>query len=464
MKSAIAVTWSLCLAGSMLAAACGEPAPARPNIILVTLDTTRADALGIYGRTPSPSPNVDDFAALSTVYEHAYAPSSWTLPTHASLFTGLLPSQHGAGSPAPEGNTPWHVRPLASEFTTLAELLAAHGYRTAAVIGGPALARELGTAQGFQVYDADFSRNVDMLNGKRAEYVTNRAIELVESFGSEPYFLFLNFFDPHRPYAPPRSDRSLPEDPHPFDAELFERLGTPAVATQVLPAPLRAKLNSSRTRYHAEVSYMDAHVGRMLDTIDASSGADRPLVIITSDHGESFGEHNFSIHGLHLYEDNVHVPLVIRWPDGRGAGRRIARPAAIHRIFALVLRELGIEPPGHVDVAPLDSPDVPVVTQLDRMAIGIQLLGDRADRDLTAIYTGPYKLIESSSGEFELFDLERDPLELNDLAPADPERARELRRQLASFMNEHAGPILDGSAAELSEDTEEALRALGYLQ
>lgn len=191
------------LAGLLGLVACGPSAP--PNIVLVSLDTTRADHLGAYGYKGGTSPELDRFAERAVTYERAYATSSWTLPTHASMFTGLLPMQHGAQS-VPEGpnrSLGYGVRPLAESFTTLAELLADAGYRTAAVIGGPALRSELGLAQGFEFYDDDLSGPGARFHGKRAEQVADAAIELVGRFGSEPWFLFVNFFDPHAPYNPP---------------------------------------------------------------------------------------------------------------------------------------------------------------------------------------------------------------------------------------------------------------------
>ncbi len=462
----------------VLAAALGTGAvggcrvAARPNVLLVTLDTTRPDRLGCYGHADATTPNLDRFAETGVLYERAYSTSSWTLPSHASLFTGLLPMQHGAQS-TPKGaarQLGYGVRPLAESFTTLAEVLGAAGYRTAGVVGGPALSRELGMAQGFERYDDALDGPGEKVNGKRAEAVADRAIAYLASFGEMPYFLFVNFFDPHAPYRPPPPyDRGLaPEDGSSQSQLLLELVRQlDARAAPVPPDRLgereRAALDVLRAGYDAEIRYMDHHLGRLLDAVAGSARAAETLVVITSDHGESFGEHYFLSHGAHLYEDNIQVPLVVR-PVGSRHASRVREPVQNHRLFATILEATGLPLPAGVALRGLTVPGGAIVTEVGRSDANVRLFGAFFDRDLRAIHAPPWKLIEASPGSPELFDLARDPGELANLSAESADVAGALAERLEEIVRLHP-PLFDAKErAVLDSDTEEALRALGYLE
>jgi arylsulfatase A-like enzyme len=462
------------LVAAALAAACiaGCRAAARPSVLLVTLDTTRADHLGCYGYAAGTSPNLDRFAEAAVLYERAYATSSWTLPSHASLFTGLLPMQHGAQT-TPAGadrRLGYAVRPLAETFTTLAEVLAAAGYRTAGVVGGPALSHELGVAQGFERYDDALDGPGEKLTGKRAEAVADRAIAYVESFGEAPYFLFANFFDPHAPYRPPPPyDRGLVPEGTIAQADLVRELvrrldaHAPPVPPQDLGKPERRVLDALRAGYDAEIRYMDHHLGRLLDAVARSARAAETLVIVTGDHGESFGEHYFISHGAHLYEDNVRVPLVLR-PIGSRGPSRVPEPVQNHRLFASILEAAGLPLPAGIAVRGLGIAGGAIVTEVGRSDANVRLFGPSFDRDLRAIYAPPWKLIEATPGSPELFDLGRDPAELTNAAARSPGVAAGLAERLDEIARLHP-PLFDAKErAALDANTAEALRALGYLE
>ena len=446
---------------AVAAAGCAAPPP--PNLVLITLDTTRADRLGPYGRADARTPALDALARESVVYERAYATSSWTLPSHASLFTGLLPMQHGAQAVAgaPAELLGYGVRPLGEGFTTLAEVLAADGYRTAAVVGGPALSRELGLAQGFEVYRDDLDGPFDKLIGKRGAEVADRAIALLRELGSGPFFLFVNFYDPHAPYdPPPPASRGVPE------AETKRVVGA---VIEHFAAGEEGGLDPSHDGdlarllegYDAEIAYMDAQLGRLLAALRATPRWQDTLVAVTADHGESFGEHAYLSHGAHLYEDNVRVPLIVRFPGDAGAGTRVPGPVSNRALFGALLEAAGLPLPA---AAPrLDPADAPIVTEVQRSDANVRLFGSHFDRDLHSIYAPPYKLIEDTRGRVELFDVETDPGELRNLAGAEPERVEALRRRLARIRSEHPPRFDRDARAELSDETEEALRALGYL-
>ncbi len=464
----------LALGTCLLGAACRR-AERPPDAILITLDTTRPDRLGVYGHDGATSPNLDRFAAGATVYDRAYATSSWTLPTHASMFTGLYPMQHGAQSvpQGPNKSLGYGVRPLQQSFVTLAELLKEAGYRTGAVVAGPALRKELGVAQGFEVYDDEFTSAGEKFTGRRAEKVADLAIKMVDSFGDAPYFLFVNFFDAHAPYRPPPpySDVLGPpptkEQTH-AGIEILKGLvkklddDTAAVAVNDLAPADRESMDRQLAGYDAEIRYMDHHLGRLLDSLLEGPAGERTIVVITADHGESFGEHYFFSHGANLYEDNVRVPLIVRYP-GQHTGRRIETTAQNHRLFASILREVGVAAPDGAAGMTLEDAPPAIVLQVKRSESNVQIFGEFFERDLISLVGWPHKLIESTRGRTELFSLEGDPDELVNLTTVDADTAAQLSKNLAEFVVEHP-PLFDADGrAELREETVEALKAMGYL-
>jgi len=444
--------------------------PQRPNIVLITLDTTRADHLGAYGYAAARTPNIDRFASEGILYENAYATSSWTLPSHASILTGLLPMQHGAQTAPvdPVGRLGYGVRPLAERFTTLAERFREAGYHTGAVVGGPALGRELGVSQGFDIFEDDLSGKNEVYVGKRATDVANLAIAMVSKFGADPFFLFVNFFDPHAPYRPPPPEgRGLPDlKDSPLPRSLLKRLiaNEPARLPDELEDWERLEIAKMKRGYDAEIAFMDRHLGRLLAAIEAVPRRAGTLVAITGAHGESFGEHNFVSHGAHLYEDNVRVPLIIRMPDREGAGTRVSQPVQNHRLFATLLHAAGLETKDGLVAPDLSGPRAPIVTETRRSSANIRLLGPFFDRDLRAIYDPPYKLIESSTGALELFDLDREKGEYANLVDRRPDISRSLQARLDRIAEDRPPLFRDEDRATFTRETEQALRALGYVE
>lgn len=442
-------------------AACTQPGPA--NVLLITLDTTRADHLGAYGYAGARTANFDALADRSTLYERAYSASSWTLPSHASLFTGLLPMQHGAQT-APDGTAKslgYAVRPLAPHFETLAERFAAAGYQTAAVIAGPALRRELGVAQGFAHYDDDLSRPGDAVNGRRAADVADRAIARLQSFGDGPWLLFVNFFDPHAPYRPPPPhDRGLPEfDDGKLIGTFVARLTSGEPTPDPRPAWEAATLDAMRAGYDAEITYMDQHLGRLLEAVEAAP--DETWIVVTADHGESFGEHDFLSHGAHLYENNVRVPLLVHRPGGARARTRVAHAVANRSVFVDLLRGADLAVPE--GLRSLDALPGSITLEVGASDANVRLFGRFFDRRLRALHIPPTKWIESSRGSVELYDLSRDPAESRNLASERTGESEALRSSLAAIVRGHP-PLFDAEArAELDPETERALRELGYL-
>ena len=462
---------------SGLTLACQEPRQP-PNFVLITLDTTRPDRLGPYGYEGADTPNLDRFAQRAQVYERAYATSSWTLASHASILTGLLPRQHGAQSmPAgPNRSLGYGVRPLSDSFQTLAEILSGAGYRTGAVVAGPALRGELGTAQGFEIYHDELDGEDRRFHGKRAEETTDLALETIQEFGDEPFFLFVNYFDAHAPYAPPEgfkekapvSREASGEPSPPVVVRFIERLGqgVPARPIRELPPEERAHLEKALAGYDAEIAYLDRHLGRLLDAIEQLPGGEESWIFITGDHGESFGEHYFLSHGAHLYEDNVRVPLLVRTP-GSETLVRLHEPVQNHALFGTILAAASLTRPDWALPLPAQGEGMEVVLEVHRSDSNIKIGGEFFDRDLFALVDNSAKLIESSRGGSELFDLDSDPEELENLQSSRPGLRARLEARLAELQGdqpplypEHPEP----GKLELRKETEESLRAMGYIE
>ncbi|MGE4606343.1 MAG: sulfatase-like hydrolase/transferase, partial [Myxococcota bacterium] len=208
------------------------------------------------------------------------------------------------------------------------------------------------------------------------------------------------------------------------------------------------------------LSYLDIHLGRLLTELEKSTPA---LVAVTSDHGESFGEHGYTSHGAHLYEDNVRVPLIVRYPDGAGSGTRIEAPVQNHRLFATFLHAAGVPLPAGVAVRATDVPGGVVVTEVRRSDNNVSLFGEVFDRDLRSVYLPPYKLISSTDGTIQLFNLATDEAESRDLAKSEPEPVGRLSARLTEIARVHPALFDEEVRADLSPQTSEALRALGYL-
>lgn len=453
-------------AGAALFAAtstCAPVTPGPPPILLVTLDTTRPDHLSVYGYGRRTTPHLEELAGESVLYTRAWSTSSWTLPAHASLFTGLFPAAHGAhfdarddanGAARPEAGPAAHPGParasaLDTRFTTLAEILAEHGYATGAVVAGPWLKRGFGLLQGFE-YVED---RVGGFAGRRGDRVTELALAWLDRTGPErPVFLFLNYFDPHAPYDPPEGFDDYPGARDPFqpgprwhDAEAGAN-----------PFDER-ELAVLRARYDGEIRAMDAALGRVLESFQARPGGERALVVVTSDHGESFGEGGRFLHNTFLSEEQVRIPLLVRYPDRRGAGTRSDAIVQLPDLFSLVLREAGIEPPeGAQGVPPGERQHA--FADLYRNPRHVERHGARYDRRLESVVEWPWKLVVSDAGDARVVRVDG-----AQEAPADP--GADVARRLADLLGAHRDRVgrARGAQIQIDADTLESLRALGYL-
>lgn len=419
-----------------------QAGPKPPDVILITLDTTRADRLGVYGYTKSTSPNIDAFAREAVVFRRAFSTSPWTLPSHASMFTGKYPTRHGAHHNATDGDSnlgellegeayrELKVDRLAESEVTLAELLAEKGYATGAFVGGPWLTPPFGLLQGFEARDAA----VDTLVGRSAEELTDAAIAWMQRVPArKPLHLLLNYFDPHNPYEPP--DPFRPEEP----ADLQQL-------------------------YDGEIRFMDHHLGRLLDALRAAGRYDTALVILVADHGELLGEHGIVGHGPWLYEELIRIPLLIRFPDGREGGTTSDSVVSVVDLLPVVAAETGISLPPGIDGLPLGQRRR-ALAESYRDVTAVKALGMRFDRDLTALIDWPWKLVASSKGKRRLHRLDDDPGEATNLAQDELQQER-LEELLAQLSAERAKLVPGESVAprDLDPTVVERLRSLGYVE
>ncbi len=411
------------LAVSLLAG-CERPQGLQ-RIVLITLDTTRADRLGCYGYTGGETPSLDRLARESTLFERAISPVPVTLPAHSSIFTGLYPAQHGV-----HYNGTFR---LDRSYRTMAELLREAGFRTFAVPSSFAVARRFGLAQGFEDYldpfDEEGGKKVSLDTERAAEDVAARAIEWLGRHAEGRFFVWLHFYDPHWRYRPP----------FPFSTRFRDR------------------------PYDGEIAYMDREIGKVLDALRADPRAwNRTLLIVAGDHGEGLYDHGEGTHGVLAYQSTLHVPFLIKAPGGR-RGSRVADPVSLVDILPTVLGYAGL--PSPEGIAGINLQAAVSGGALAPRALYLEALSGALNygwSSLEGIVRGSYKLIDGVDPE--LYDLAADPGETASLLPGDRSRADEMRQELnealAAFRTgrEEAEP-----GEHLDAETIERLASLGYV-
>ncbi len=460
------------------------PRPARPtpHVVLISLDTVRADHLSVYGYERDTSPRLRELAAEATLYTRAIAASDMTLSTHASIFTGLYPGAHGAH------HAPDHPlgRPLPPEIPTLPEILAGMGYLTLGVVANRAyLQSAYGFDRGFHYYDQRapfFPESLDVylrqairdmaapllsrrfgLVYRRAEEINDEVFALLDVMerAGRPAFLFVNYMDAHPPVAPPPPfDDLFPgRDPSFSDAD-FEQL-TAEVMTLERDITDRERRHLI-SQYDGGIANLDFHVGRLIDRLKEMGLYDDCLLIVTSDHGEVFGERSLVGHGVSVYQDQVHVPLIIKYPNSRRPAVRSDVASSID-LLPTILATLG-----HPVPEDLRGQSLREKTTADRAVISENFPSqyfidwhERFRREQRAIVSGALKLIVSTDGRRELYALPVDPAEAHDLYDSNVPQAEKLAEALERLADP-GGRELPG-AARLDKSALDRLRALGYV-
>ena len=446
-----------------------------PNVLLVTLDTVRADHLSLYGYGKETTPFLKVLAKESSVFSHAISPSNWTLPGHASLFTGLFPAVHGARNETSHDLG----RPLSKRFRTIAEVLQDRGYATSSIVANFVfLGPSFGLHRGFEVLDArspattrvfllrwplsQIIRNLlpawgDELLTRRAEQITASALQHIEAAQrtGAPFFVFVNYMDAHAPYVPPSPYRErFATRRYPYRPSLastsFDRM---AAGKPVLTPDEREYLVS---QYDGAIAYLDENLRSLVDGLRRMGAVDDTLIVITSDHGESFGEHGLVNHGTSLYEDQVRVPLLVKYPRSSGA-RVVDDPVSTVDLFTLIRTVVS----GGGRYVPLTSQYVIAESFPMHLSSDPTPAYHHGGR---AIYQGRYKLIDDTiQRKVALYDLGADPGETHDLTiePAAAPIGSGLTRTLMTWVRSAHGAV--EPALTLDEEAIRKLRALGYV-
>ena len=389
--------------------------PEKWNVLLVSFDTTRADALGCYGNAHGASPNVDALAQEGTLFTHAFSPIPITLPAHTTMLTGLDPNRHSVRDNA--------LFDVPTTAPLLQQTLKGEGRRTFAVVASIVLLGRHRLSRGFDHYD---DAGLVVTEGEEHERQADAvaAAALPQLAGSEPFFGFVHFYDPHQPYrAPP---------------ELIAKTGDP---------------------YLAEVACADRAFGRLIDALKSSGRLEHTIVVLTADHGEGRGEHGEASHGFLLHDATQHVPLVVRVP-----GAKPSRCDALVRLCDLaptLLELLAIdEPPG------LDGRSLAAAFhdgELDDQPVYLETTSTELSFDLAPLFgvrTGEWKLVTGARPH--LWHLADDPGELKDVAADHPEVVASLTRKLVD-LRDGRGPALDRDVRSVTGDELKVLGGIGYV-
>jgi arylsulfatase A-like enzyme/Flp pilus assembly protein TadD len=391
------------------------------NVLLITIDTLRADRLGAYGNPSGLTPTLDRLARSGLRFEAAFTPVPMTLPAHASILTGLEPFTHGV-----RNNTAFRL----GETPTLATMLKKAGYRTGAFVGAFVLNARFGLNRDFDEYDDRCGRGGDAADFHVAERPAERVIQPAtewilrpaSSGQGRPWFAWVHLYDPHAPYQAPSEYRR------------------------------------GRSPYDAEVAYTDAMIGRSLDQLRAAGQLDRTIVIVVGDHGEALGEHGESSHGLFAYGSTLRVPMIVSAPGIRA--RVVRTPVAHVDLVPTVLELLGMSIPSGLDGRSLLRADDGTN---DSRAFYFEALDANLTRGwapLVGVMADGWKYIDLPIPE--LYDLEHDPDEAHNLAARDQERLRVLRARLDGIAGRSkAAPGAARAAADA--ETTQRLASLGYV-
>jgi choline-sulfatase len=422
------------------------------NVLLLIVDTLRTDRVGVYGSPRPTTPNLDALAARGLRYDRAYATSPWTMPTVASVLTGLMPASHGVT----------HVRrKIPDAATTLAELLKDQGFETTGIVGNVLLTEEHGFQQGFDHYDTHAA------NGHRhvsTPQVVDSAVRALERHAASdaPFFLMAHFFDPHYDY--------LPHEGVDWAKDSAGRLDTSVEIVQIRDD--RASLTPEEVRflgdlYDEEVWFTDQGIGQILATLDRLNLTEDTLVIALADHGEELMEHGWLGHTRSMYEEVVRVPLILAGP-GIPSAAVMGTPVSLAAVTPTVLDRLGIAPGWdrfQAPPLPIESPPSPGAVFIEVDFVPVNEVSELKRGHLTAIVGDRLKAIrDEDSDKLEIYDLAADPREHHDRSAEDPKQAAFFRQVLdRAALNARERPMPPESM-DLDDAKKQQLRDLGYLE
>jgi arylsulfatase A-like enzyme/Tfp pilus assembly protein PilF len=390
------------------------------NVLLITLDTTRADRMGYAGNATARTPNLDRLAAAGVHCQAAYSPVPLTLPAHCTIFSGLYPPAHLV-----RNNGSYS---LPGPIVTLAEILAGKGYRTSAFISSFILDSRFGLDQGFAVYDDGLGGGgAKTYHSERGAAATAAAFSRwLTGHDGGRFFSWVHFYDPHAPYEPPEPFRGALQEP-----------------------------------YDGEVAYMDHHIGEIIALLEKKHLLENTLVVIAGDHGEAFGEHGENGHQVFCYEENLRVPLIFHAGGFLPAGLRLAQPACLVDVMPTILEFLRLPIPAAVQGRSL----LPAMQGTERPAPDLYLesfFGRESFRcaPILGLLRRGYKYLDLPRAE--LYDLRRDPGERNNLVSGSAVLARKMKQELRALARRLSGAAL-ASGRRMSDEERQALASLGYI-
>ena len=400
------------------------PSKRPPNVILISIDTCRADHLGCYGSDKGLTPNIDAFAETATLFRNAVSPIPLTLPSHTSMLTGKIPLVHGT-----HGNG---LR-ISSDLVTLPEILQQRGYATGAILSGIVLDRKHGLNQGFEVYNDRLWEAGEYRAERHAETTSQVANKwLQQQVGRQPFFLFLHYFDPHESYHAPGG--------------YAERFGP-----------------DSSDQYAAEIAYTDHWIGTVLDRLKQLDLYESSLIIITADHGEMLGEHGEVDHAFFVYESAIKVPLIVKLP-GQQDPLRMDEVVGLVDITPTVCAAVGAEPPQGIqgrDVGPLLRGETAGDPTRNLYVESLRPLIFYNAHPLSGLVGRRWKYIHSARSE--LYDLSVDPGETTNLIETEPGQALLMEQKLRAMFSDLADQATQADQADLDARSQELLASLGYL-
>ncbi|MBI2303953.1 MAG: sulfatase [Chloroflexi bacterium] len=419
---------------------------AKPNIIFITIDSLRADALGAYGNNRAQTPHLDALAKQGVRFGLDITQYPQTDYSHAAMFTGASPAsiKDTYRTPYVLNSSDVPTKPM----TTLAEILAGQGYTTAGIYSYVGLTPELsGLNRGFMTYQfaclpAPEQKYLERLCDGRANITTDAALQWVKDKAATPYFLWVHYQDPHYPYTPPPPFDTMygPPCPDCVDGsyETIDRLG----AGEPISESNIARLVDL---YYGETSFTDQEIGRLLENIGNARLLDNTLVIVTADHGESFNEHGLWFHPGILYNPVARVPLIISYPETIPGGSVVDALVRSIDIMLTILELVNIPPPEQAEGKSL----WPLILGLEQESERVAILEERDD-NWVALITKNWKLIRNNvTGGLELYDMIMDYDESNNLASINLEQALQMEWELISWMNSHGITVQRGPLAPM---------------
>ncbi len=437
------------------ATSCSGSRPAEANVLLVVVDTLRADRLGCYGNTSGMTPRMDALATEGVLFRNAYAHAPWTLASFASLLTSTYPVQHKAGG--------WVGKflKLRSEAYTVGECFQAAGSRTASIVNVDFLTENFNMHKGFDTVDHEVGVNNHLT--RTAARTTDSALRWIDGREEKSFFLMVHYFDPHLVYEPPAEYRArfaLDGDKKTNDVIFGEVKDIVAFRQGRLELGPQ-KIKRLEGLHNGEVAFTDRELGRLLEGL-AQRGLDKnTIVVLTSDHGEEFNDHGGFEHGHTLYDELLRVPLIVRWPGRIPSGVAVDATVRLIDVAPTVCGLAGVE--GGDDFQGLDLSPLwqPGATPSDRPVFAEGYFWSPEERFMR-IADGKKTIVYTASKKVEVFDIENDPHEKVDLAPRDKALAGRLMRDLS--LSRTAMEIDAGAAepAHITDEMRERMKKLGY--